>query len=203
MKTCRYNSFYKKHIKRFLDLSLCILAFPFWILLFIPIALAIKISDGGPVFYMAERIGENSKKIQMYKFRSMRVNAENRINSDGSTYNSIDDPRLTGIGRFLRKTSLDETPQILNVLKNEMSIVGPRASEWWALPSYKKDELDKMKVLPGITGYTQAYYRNKIGVREKRLLDAEYARNVCFVLDLRIFFKTISTVLKKVNLYTN
>ena len=139
----------------------------------------------------------------MYKFRSMKVNSENILNSDGSTYNAKDDIRVTRVGKFLRETSLDETAQILNVLKGEMSIIGPRASGWDALPTYKPDEIDKMNVRPGITGYTQAYYRNSISVREKRLYDAWYAHNVSFSLDAKIFFKTILTVLSHKNLYTN
>lgn len=198
-----YNGFYKKYVKRVIDFVFCVLALPFWVLLFLPIAIAIKIDDGGPVFYIDERIGQNSKKLRMYKFRSMKVGAEYLLNADGSTYNSENDERVTRVGRFLRVTSLDETPQLLNILKNEMSFIGPRASKWSALPTYKEDELDKMKVLPGITGYTQAYYRNSIGVREKRLLDADYANNISFKLDIRIVFRTVKTVLKRENIYTN
>lgn len=192
-----------KFLKRFFDVLCCLLAFPIFCILFIGIAIAIKIDDGGPVFYKAERIGKDSKKLYMYKFRSMKVNAPNLVNADGSTYNSQDDPRVTKVGRFLRETSLDETAQILNVIKGDMSIIGPRASEWDALESYQPDEIDKMKVHPGITGYTQAYYRNSIGVREKRLYDAWYANNVSFWLDVKIFFKTIVVVLKHENIYTN
>ena len=152
---------------------------------------------------MADRIGKDSKRLRMYKFRSMKVNAENITNPDGSTYNSKDDYRVTKVGRFLRETSLDETAQLLNILRGEMSLIGPRASGWSALESYQADELDKMKVKPGITGYTQAYFRNSISVREKRLYDAWYANNISFKLDARIFFKTIVTVLKHDNVYTN
>ena len=122
---------------------------------------------------------------------------------DGNTYNAKDDFRVTKIGKFLRETSIDETPQILNVLKGDMSIVGPRASLAIELDTYMDDEMDKMKVRPGITGYTQAYYRNGLSSREKRLKDAWYANNVSFWLDLKIFFKTILTVLKREGLYSN
>lgn len=192
-----------KFFKRFFDLFCCLVAFPIFCLLLLGIAIAIKIDDGGPVFYKAERIGRNSKKLHMYKFRSMKVNAPNLVNEDGSTYNSKNDPRVTRVGRFLRETSLDEVAQILNVIKGDMSLIGPRASEWDALETYQPDEIDKMKVRPGITGYTQAYYRNSIGVREKRLYDAWYANNVTFWLDVKIFFKTIVVVLKHENVYTN
>ena len=190
-------------VKRAADVLICIIALPFWFILYVIFAILIKIDDGGPVFYRAERIGKGCKKIHMLKFRSMKVNAENILNADGSTYNAADDPRVTKIGKFLRETSLDETPQILNVIKGDMSIIGPRASGWDALPTYKDDEMDKMKVRPGITGYTQAYFRNSISVREKRLKDAWYANHISFLLDTKIFFKTIQTVLKHDNIYTN
>lgn len=194
---------YKNFIKPIADIVLSLIAFPFFCIIWICVAIAIKMEDGGPVFYMAQRIGKNNKKLMMYKFRSMKVNAENILNPDGSTYNAKDDPRVTKVGKFLRETSLDETAQLLNILKGEMSIIGPRASGWTALDSYKDDEKDKMKVKPGLTGYTQAYYRNSIGVREKRLKDAWYANNISFWLDVKIFFKTIETVLKHDNVYTN
>ena len=194
---------YKNFIKPICDWIIALIAFPFFCILCVIIAIAIKIEDGGPVFYMAERIGKGSKKLMMYKFRSMKVNAENITNPDGSTYNAKDDPRVTKVGKFLRETSLDETAQLLNMLKGEMSLIGPRASGWTALESYQSDEVDKMKVRPGISGYTQAYFRNSISVREKRLYDAWYANNISFWLDVKIFFKTIATVLKHENVYTN
>ncbi|MGI6116739.1 sugar transferase, partial [Luoshenia tenuis] len=97
----------------------------------------------------------------------------------------------------------DETAQLLNVLKGNMSLIGPRASAYNALGNYQEDEMDKMKVVPGVTGYTQAYFRNNLSVREKRLKDAWYANNVSFMLDVHIFFKTIAVVVKRENVYTN
>lgn len=172
---------------------------PIWII----IPIIIKVDDGGTVFFHSARIGKDCKKFYMLKFRSMKENSEDIRNSDGSTYNAVDDPRVTKIGRFLRSSSIDELPQLINVLKGEMSLIGPRASTWDALPSFKEDELDKMKVRPGISGYTQAYFRNNLEVRKKRLWDVWYAHNISFALDFRIFFKTIITVLKRDNVYTN
>lgn len=194
---------YEKYVKRLLDLFFCILAFPFWILILIFISVAIKLDDGGPVFYLSKRIGKNCRIINMYKFRTMKVNAPNILNKDGSTYNSKSDPRVTRVGKFLRETSLDETAQIINIFIGNMSFIGPRASGAEALQSYKDDEKDKMKVIPGITGLTQAYYRNAMSLRQKRLKDAWYANNVSFLLDLKILFKTITTVFKRENIYTN
>ena len=192
-----------KTIKRLLDIVICLIAFPFFCLVWVVAAILIKAEDGGPVFYMAERIGKDSKKIHMFKFRSMKVNAPDIRNDDGSTYNAKDDSRVTKVGKFLRETSLDETAQILNVLKGDMSIIGPRASNWDALETYLPDEMDKLKVRPGITGYVQAYYRNNATPHEKRVYDGWYANNLSFVLDMKIIFKTISVVLKRDNLYTN
>ncbi len=197
------KGFMYRFIKRTFDLVCCIIALPFFALIYFGVAIAIKLDDGGPVFYKAARIGKDSKKLMMYKFRSMKVNSPNLLNADGSTYNAKDDPRVTKVGNFLRVTSLDETAQILNVLKGEMSLIGPRASGWDALETYKPDEVNKMKVRPGITGYTQAYYRNSISVREKRLMDAWYANNATLWLDIKIFFKTVQTVLLRKNVYTN
>lgn len=194
---------YKNFLKRFLDLLISIMFFPFFAIIFIVVAILIKLEDRGPIFYKGARIGKDCKIFKMYKFRSMKVNAPNILNKDGSTYNSKDDNRVTKVGKFIRETSIDELPQIINILKGEMSFIGPRASLEEALESYKDDEKDKMKVRPGITGYTQAYYRNNLTVREKRLKDAWYANNVSFLLDLKIFFKTIGTVVKKENIYTN
>lgn len=159
--------------------------------------------DGGPVLFLAERIGKDSKIFKMYKFRSMKVDAPLLLNKDGSTYNAEDDPRVTKIGRFLRSTSIDELPQFLNVLSGEMSIIGPRPSLSGALGTYQADEIDKMKVRPGITGFTQAFYRNELSNREKRLKDAWYANHLSFSLDVKIFFKSVETVLLHRGLYTN
>src|SRR5699024_511259 len=190
-------------VKRLLDIFFSLICLPFFALLFVLISFFIKKEDKGPVFYKSERLGKDAKIFKMYKFRSMKVNSKLLINNDGSTYNSSDDLRVTKIGRIIRETSIDEVPQLINVLKGDMSCVGPRASIDIALKSYKDDEVDKMKVKPGITGLTQAYYRNNIPNREKRLKDAWYANNQTFILDLKIVFKTLQTVLKKDNLYSN
>ncbi len=194
---------YVHFFKRIIDLLLSFIALPFWFLLLIPIAVAIKLDDGGPIFYSSARVGKGFKKFGMYKFRSMKVNAPDLRNADGGTFNAADDPRVTKVGKFLRETSLDETPQLLNIIKGDMSIIGPRAGDWESVDTYEEDEKDKCKVVPGLTGYCQAYYRNNATVREKRLKDAWYANNVSFSLDVKIFFKTIITVFKHENLYTN
>lgn len=197
------KSFYVTVIKRVADFLIGLAALPFLAIIIAVVGIAIKLDDGGPVFYKAKRMGKDSKIFNMYKFRSMIVDAPNWTNKDGSTYNAPDDDRVTRVGRFIRKTSIDELPQFLNLLFGNMSLVGPRASGAGALGTYQPDEEAKMNVRPGITGYTQAYHRNGLSVREKRLKDAWYAENVTFWLDVKIFFKTFSTVLKREQVYTN
>lgn len=198
-----YKSFYQLGIKRVIDLVVCVIALPFVGIILIPVSVAIKLEDRGPVFYRSMRIGEGFKEFGMLKLRSMKVNAPDLRNSDGSTFNSKSDPRVTRIGRILRETSLDEIPQVFNVLAGQMSIIGPRAGDVESKDTYEEDEKDKLLIRPGITGYTQAYYRNGLGVREKRLYDAWYAHSVSFPLDVKIFLRTIKTVLAHENIYTN
>lgn len=198
-----YKGFYQTCIKRIFDIVLCLLALPVVAIITMLVAIVIKTEDSGPVFYRSKRIGKGFCEFDMLKFRSMKVNAPDIRNEDGSTYNSADDSRVTRIGHILRETSLDEVVQVFCVLKGEMSIIGPRAGDVESKDTYEEDEKDKMLVKPGITGYTQAYYRNSISVREKRLYDAWYAHNVSFWLDVKIFFKTILTVFCRNNLYTN
>lgn len=194
---------YRLFFKRLIDIigsAICIVILtPVWII----VPILIKRDDGGSVFYRAERIGKGTKMFRMWKYRSMKEHAEDIRNADGSTFNSEDDPRVTKIGRTLRKTSLDELPQLFNVFLGDMSMIGPRPSEWSQLDTYLPEEMDKMKARPGITGYTAAYYRNSIPMREKRKYDAWYANNISFLLDTKIVFKTIETVVFRKNLYTN
>lgn len=198
-----YKSFYQICIKRAIDIIACLIVLPFVLIIMIPVAIAIKVEDHGPLFYRSMRIGKGFKEFGMLKFRSMRVNAPDIRNKDGSTFNSKSDPRVTKIGHILRETSLDEIPQIFNVLAGQMSIIGPRAGDVESKDTYEEDEKDKLLIRPGITGYTQAYYRNGLGVREKRLYDAWYAHSVSFGLDVKIFIRTIKTVLTHENVYTN
>lgn len=198
-----YKGIYQLGIKRLFDIVICLIALPFVLIILVPVVIAIKIEDQGPIFYYSGRIGVGFKEFGMLKFRSMKVNAPDLRNEDGSTFNSNVDPRVTKVGHFLRETSIDEIPQIFNILKGDMSIIGPRPGDVESKDTYDSEEKDKLLIRPGITGYTQAYYRNNLGVREKRLYDAWYAHNVSFLLDIKIFFKTITTVLKRENIYTN
>ena len=137
----------------------------------------------------------------MYKFRSMKVNAPDIRNDDGSTFNSEDDPRLTKIGKFARKTSLDETPQLLNIIKGDMSIIGPRPD----LPEHQKlyegNEQRKLEVRPGVTGYNQAYFRNTVPWKERIQNDIYYIDHLSWWLDVKVFFKTVVSVLRREDVY--
>ena len=192
---------YERFIKRFIDFIIAFIGFPFFLILFIFVALAIIIDDGFPVFYNAERIGQKGKLFKMYKFRSMKNNAPDIRLADGSTYNGDDDPRVTRVGRILRSTSIDEAPQLLNILKGDMSLIGPRPDPPDWLDKYPEDIRVFLKVKPGITGYSQAYFRNSADGEEKMRNDAYYARHCNLAMDVKIFFKTIMTVLGHENTY--
>jgi len=122
---------------------------------------------------------------------------------DGSTYNAEDDPRVTKIGKFLRKTSIDELPQIFNVLKGEMSFIGPRPDPVDWLNKYTEEEKVFLTVKPGITGYNQAYFRNSVDANTKIKNDIFYAENISFILDLKILLKTLQTVFSRQNIHIN
>ena len=190
---------YKHVIKRLLDIAIGLTALPFVVLSFLIIGPIIYYNDKGPIFYYGERLGRNGNMFKMFKFRSMYVNAPDIRLKDGSTFNSDDDPRVTSVGRFLRKTSLDEIPQFLNILIGDMSFVGPRPDTPDFLEVYQKECPIILTIRPGITGFNQAYFRNSISGKEKRKNDAYYTENMSFGLDLKIVFKTISTVLLRKN----
>lgn len=192
---------YRKYIKRLLDILFAILALPFWLILLLVVGIFILIEDKGSVFYNAPRLGRNGRVFKMYKFRSMKMNAPDIRNSDGSTFNAKDDPRLTRIGKFIRKTSIDETPQLLNVLLGDMSIVGPRPDLPEHRALYRGSEERKLEVKPGVTGYSQAYYRNSMPWKEKIVKDIEYIDHMSFWMDTKIIGKTIATVFSHENVY--
>ncbi len=194
---------YINFVKRFIDIIIGLLAFPFVLILIIIMGPIIYFNDRGPIFYNAERLGFNGKPFKMFKFRSMFVNAPDIRNEDGSTYNGDDDPRVTKVGRFMRKTSIDEIPQFLNVLLGDMSLIGPRPDPLDDMNIYTEHQKKKLIVRPGITGYNQAYYRNSVEQNEKFEHDVYYAENISFLLDLKIFFKTIATVLSHDSVYND
>ena len=193
--------FYKYVIKRVLDFLISLVLSPFLlviIVLMIPIYFYL---DKGPMFYISHRLGKNGVPFKMFKFRTMIINAPDIRLEDGSTFNSDDDPRLTKTGRFLRKTSLDELPQIINVLVGDMSFIGPRPDPIDWLDKYTEEERIFLNVKPGISGYNQAYFRNSADSVTKIKNDVYYANHISIMLDIKILLKTFRTVLLHENLF--
>ncbi len=205
-KDCQWSLgqvMYISFFKRLLDFTIALVALPFVLIVIAVMAPIIYLEDNGPVFYNAKRIGRNGKLFSMFKFRSMKVNAPDIRNADGSTYNGDDDPRVTKIGRIMRRTSVDEIPQLLNVLLGHMSLIGPRPDPPDDMNIYTERQKTKLAVRPGITGYNQAYFRNSVEQNEKFENDVYYKEHVSFRLDIKILLKTIVTVLKHDNIYNN
>lgn len=197
---------YKKFFKRLIDIILSLIALPFLLLILAAFAPIIYFTDKGPVFYNAPRLGYKGKVFKMFKLRSMYVNAPDIRNADGSTFNGDNDPRVTKIGRFMRKTSIDELPQLLNVLIGDMSLIGPRAhlaTNYKGFDALPERNQRRLAVRPGITGYNQAYYRNSVDMQESITHDIYYVDNISLGLDIRILFKTVATVLKRENVYVD
>lgn len=187
-------------IKRTFDIALSsVLLFPIGIIVVIS-GIMIKLEDRGPVFYIAKRTGRCGKPFDMYKLRSMKVNAPDIRLPDGSTYNSENDPRVTKVGMFLRKTSIDELPQILNVFKGDMSFIGPRPDTLIGSAEYTEEERCILRVRPGITGYNQAINRNSVLTKEKLRNDIYYVNHLSLKFDVQIILWTVSTVLGRKNI---
>ena len=176
---------------------------PFVLLALLILSPIIYLEDKGPVFYNAPRVGKNGSLFKMYKLRSMKINSPDLIMEDGSTYNGADDPRMTKIGSFMRKTSLDELPQFFNVLLGTMSVVGPRPDLLRETELYTGRQRDKLKMRPGITGYAAVYGRNSLAWKQRLELDIYYIDNVSFLLDIKIFFKTFTTVFAQDGIYAD
>ena len=195
-------SAYARFGKRALDVAVSLAAMPFVAIVCAGAAVAIKHEDGGPVFYNAPRVGQYGRAFTMYKLRSMRMNAPDLVCADGSTYSSADDPRATRTGAFLRATSLDELPQFLNVLKGDMSVIGPRPDLAREAELYEGEEALKLDVRPGITGYAAVYGRNAIPWRARLALDVHYVKHLSAALDARVFARTFAAVLSRKGIYS-
>ena len=171
--------------------------------LMIIIAVLIKTEDHGPIFYKQVRVGKNGKTFKMYKFRSMFVNADKMLTKlkehndvEGPMFKMKDDPRITKVGHFIRKHSLDELPQFLNVLRGDMSLVGPRPPLPSEVEEYSEYDKQRLFVIPGCTGLWQATERNEVGFNEMVQLDIQYIKRASFMFDLWIIWKTVEIVIK-------
>lgn len=194
------GSFSYRFVKRTFDVVCSsILMIPIGLVIAIS-AIFIKAEDRGPVFYMAERTGRFGKIFKMFKLRSMKVNAPDIRLADGSTYNGDNDPRVTKFGKFARKTSIDELPQVINILKGDMTFIGPRPDTPVGSAAYTDEEKIILTVRPGITGYNQAVNRNSVLTKEKLKNDIFYVKNLSLLFDIKIVFMTIATVLGRKNI---
>ncbi|MGD8457914.1 MAG: sugar transferase [Anaerolineales bacterium] len=194
---------YQRLVKRIFDLSLTILFSPFILMIIAGVSVLIKIFDPGPVFFTQDRVGENGKIFKFYKFRSMVVGADARIGEvmekgeQGKIIHKMkDDPRITPLGRFLRRTSLDEFPQFLNVLKGEMSLVGPRPELPLLVENYEPWQRTRFAMPPGLTGWWQVEGRSERPMHLNTEDDLYYVKNYSIWLDLFIILKTVGVVLR-------
>lgn len=200
MRKLRFG-LYRKLIKRVIDILLSLIALIIALPILLVIALAIKLSSKGSIFFIQKRLGEHGKIFDIYKFRTMVQDAE-KVGT--GIFTSHDDPRITKVGHLLRKTSLDEVPQILNVLKGDMSLVGPRPPVPYhphKYEDYSDEQRMRFTVKPGITGYAQVIGRNTLTWDERIDLDIEYVENMSMMLDLKILFKTVFVFANKNEIY--
>jgi lipopolysaccharide/colanic/teichoic acid biosynthesis glycosyltransferase len=195
--------------KRILDISCIVLALPLWLPIFLAIALWVKLVSPGPIFFRQERIGLFGKRFMILKFRTMKVNVETGsherhleqlINSNVpmTKLDITGDPRIIAGGRILRAIGLDELPQLLNVLRGDMSLVGPRPCTPHEFKSYKRSQVERVNALPGLTGYWQVNGKNKTTFSEMIDMDIFYAKNLSFWLDLEIIARTLPTIIVQV-----
>lgn len=198
---------YHQLVKRVFDVSLCILGMPFVLVIMALCAFVIWLDDPGPILFLQERTGKGGQRFGMYKFRTMVVNAE-KLRMNYMHLNELswpdfkinNDPRITRAGKFLRKTSLDELPQVFNVLKGEMSVVGPRPTSF-DVSTYSLWHTERLEVLPGITGLWQVSGRSDVDFNERLRLDIEYIENQTLWLDIKILISTATVVLRQRGAY--
>lgn len=186
----RKETFYEKYIKRFLDILLSAIAIIFLSPLFVVISLMVKIKLGSPILFSQERPGKFGEIFVLRKFRTMTDEV------DPLTGGFLpDEQRLTRFGCFLRSTSLDELPELFNILKGDMSIVGPRPLLVRYLPRYNEKQMHRHDVRPGLTGFAQANGRNAISWEEKFDMDVYYTEHISFLFDLKVILQTVKAVL--------
>lgn len=188
---------YRNYIKRFLDFTLSLFAFIVLLPILAIIAILVRIKLGSPVIFKQERPGKDEKIFTLYKFRTMT----NKKDAEGNLLPDKD--RLTKFGKFLRSTSLDELPELINIIKGDMSIVGPRPLLVQYLPYYNEEEKHRHDVRPGLTGLAQVNGRNAVTWEEKFQYDINYINNVTFVNDFKIIFRTVLKVVKREGITQN
>ena len=187
-------------VKRAVDVGACVLVLPIVLPALLVIAVAVRLDTSGPAFFVQHRTGRNGTRFPMLKFRTMVRNAEDLKASlahlsivPPPDFKVLEDPRITRVGRFLRRTSLDELPQVLNVLVGHMSLVGPRPTSFSA-ETYSLWHTRRLEVRPGLTGLWQVNGRNLADFDERLRLDVRYIDRICLPLDVRILFATVASV---------
>lgn len=194
-----------RYFKRFMDVVLATMGLIILSPVFLIISIMVKFDSSGKVFFKHKRIGKNGKEIYIYKFRTMVENAEDLIKQFTpeqmkefkENFKLENDPRITKVGKFLRKTSLDELPQLLNIIKGDLSIIGPRPVIEEELKKYGNNQERFLSVTPGLTGYWAANGRSCTSYEQRMLMELYYVDNISFILDVKIFFKTIISVIKR------
>ena len=184
-------------MKRLLDIVLSLLAVAILLPVFVVIAVAIKLSSKGPVIFKQERVGKNGRPFIFYKFRTMKT----EVDPFGPSPKAADDLRLTKVGKLLREYSLDELPQLFNVLKGDMSIIGPRPLYISQIAEWNERQKKRLLVKPGLTGLAQISGRGELTREEKLELDVKYVETAGFWLDLKIILATIAGVFGRKNIY--
>jgi len=185
---------YKLYLKRIIDFIIALIGLVILLPIILILILCIKVDSKGPVLFKQRRIGKGKKEFYILKFRTMRIDTP----KDTPTH-LLENPEMyiTKLGKFLRKTSLDELPQILNIIKGEMSIVGPRPALWNQYDLIKeRDKYGANDIIPGLTGWAQINGRDELPIDVKAGLDGEYAQKISFLLDIKIFLKTVISVAK-------
>lgn len=204
-----YKPYYRS-IKRFAEVTLCLALMPVFVLIGIVIALAIRLDSPGPIFFIQERVGKGGRVFKMIKFRTMHhnlnqeahqqfmkayVNGMGKDAAEKKVFKPFSSNEVTFVGRILRKTSLDELPQLINVLRGEMSFIGPRPNVLWEVEEYRGWHKERLEVLPGITGLAQVRGRSCITFDEIVEYDIEYVAKQSLMLDLQIVWWTLTSVL--------
>ena len=186
--------FYNRVIKRLIDITISAIALIVLLPVMLVAAILVKLTSEGPAIFRQIRIGRNAKRYTMYKFRTMYVNSEY---TGYGVYRNDDDPRMTAVGKILRKTSIDELPQLINILKGDMSLIGPRPPltyHPWPVEAYTAEQLRMFEVRPGITGWAQIHGRKDVEWNKRIKLNIWYVDHVSLPLDLQIFLSTIGKV---------
>ena len=194
-------------VKRVFDIVTCIAALPILLPIMAVCAILIWLDDPGPILFRQDRTGKGGRRFTMYKFRTMVSNAE-ELKEQYAHLNELtwpdfkisDDPRITRVGHFLRKSSLDELPQVFNVLKGDMSLVGPRPTSF-DVSTYSLSHTERLEVLPGITGLWQVSGRSNVDFDQRLLLDVEYIENQSLRLDIEILIRTVLVVFNREGAY--